>query len=1387
MFLQATHAPPPHLISIVPDTRDMPPLSSPPPTLQRSEIRVDCANFLACHQVVEQISESFQDQRHHRSKNNRQALRLQLEDHPLDSSCSTRSSGGIGGTGTTSTAVSDGELDTADDSGGSADQSPYFDEKNRSNHDIMAAAGSAVYKHRSYVEISPTDSAFHSEDRSPDSSRFEEDDDDDQDHAEQGHPSSHLSYCCDDNDLPDHVPPCGWTSLLSERRTSLLSKRRTSLLSERRTSLLSENDDSLRDEGACGGLFATAGSLEDADYAALQLAQPWWESNWSLHSEQGVCGAENQWRGSAGSLLSGRSVPAVLDRFVPLVIPVPDRCVKPRIGPFDIDDVSELSDVRSVASEASYNSNCSGDSESTLEDLSFLAELKDCRIGVGQVARFRCQLLGQRAVTVTWHHGSRIVENGGRYRIYRYGSKHILEIYFTTFADSGAVVCRAMGVDTVAETRARLRIRESRLAPRAPEFIYKLESVEVAKGEDVELSCRVRGHPVPVLTWFLNGRKVTGMDIGIEVEHVGKEEWLLMIEGNRLLSSSTVRCLASNPVGECLSSASILLLSAAGELKPNANVSVDRKLANLDRKLSQATNQVLESAQSMLSDANQMASLDRQLKVVDTYLDRIEAKFRQTDSPVPPAWLQRHKPASPSPPQLSLIEVTFPSRDVADSSTTSPFPLSSRVSAAPAKASSPSPSSSSVAATAGVVARHYQPRVPKPQSVSITVLSKHIQSDRVRVVFKQSFDSEASAPIPVVPSVIVSPSTRPVSSASSSMGTTTTTTTHQPQPPAYQPAITVSSSYPSPGSNFASTVHIGDGNPYSSENLSRRIAEKQRLLNSGVAASGIAVPDSATLEDPLSYRPSSHIHSAYSRDYIVNSPVAKPNEAAAKKAIIQADDTINRTTDRLHHLDNRIGLLQTDLLTVAGDDHHHRCRPEDLKRLDAAVHLTASEIQATERTIKQVESLVTHLQHQQQQQSVKRPRHRDNRSPLLPLPPSEEEEDYSHSSRDHRSHVLILPSPSPSPTPPIVTYSNMSSTPLDFPQDGPSVKNLLSRFQNERRQTASANGTAAALDNAAAHRRIGSTTSEDGSDLSVRSSPDAHSAAAHHKPLNVFSKTKFQETVMAARSQGKPRIQASITARSLSREMREQLRISKPQMGAFRSNIMTAENGEYDPEKALKAKTLFIAESVHEHDLQDSQKAAANRSSSVEASDGRAVITTNGTVEQFHHVNGGEDSLRTDDHGHHQEAFDEGLDVHSEAGDDVKSLGGGGVRDSSGSHGVRQMNDSGHYDVDSLDEDAEVEVEEEQEPQYASITKKDGGALQEPVKSRSGSAGSGRHHDEKTAADEKADSHSIGGDSVDSGAGLSSGTNKKWSPQPPADEEGDNIPLSQAPNWDLLI
>ena len=122
----------------------------------------------------------------------------------------------------------------------------------------------------------------------------------------------------------------------------------------------------------------------------------------------------------------------------------------------ELDEVSELTENQSVTS---LDLTSSSDSESSTEDFCFVVEMKECRVAAGQVARFRCQLMGKSALSVMWYHGNKTVENGGRYRVYRQGPKQSMEIYFTTFADAGTVRCQAFCEDFVAETSARLKIR----------------------------------------------------------------------------------------------------------------------------------------------------------------------------------------------------------------------------------------------------------------------------------------------------------------------------------------------------------------------------------------------------------------------------------------------------------------------------------------------------------------------------------------------------------------------------------------------------------------------------------------------------------------------------------------------------------------------------------------------------------------------------------------------------------------------------------------------------------------------------------------------------------------------------------------------------------------
>ncbi|XP_055331535.1 uncharacterized protein LOC129583666 [Paramacrobiotus metropolitanus] len=981
---------------------------------------------------------------------------------------------------------------------------------------------------------------------------------------------------------------------------------------------------------------------------------------------------ENQWE--YDNWLWGPNIRNVHVNRVPMVIPVPSVPMKPRLGYRDMDAMSDLSDGCSIVS--SESSLICHSENMALHELAFLMELTDCTVGVGKVARFSCQLMGRSALAVSWFHGKKSVDNTGRYRTYRQGTKHTLEIYFTSFADSATVRCVAYTEDVVTESRAQLRVRESRLHPRSPEFVFCLEPLEIIRGDDAELSCRVRGHPVPILTFFVDGRKISPMDSGFEIEHIGNEEWLLLIDGSRLLSSCNIRCLATNPLGETTCSASVIVLSS-NELANN-RLSVDGRLKNLDRKLAHTKEQILNNAEEMLNNATQMSSLERQLAIVDEYLDRIESKFRKSKF----TRVDSNPRAAPvgSPAHLSVIEVSYPD--------TSPQQHT------PQRTSYPCPSECRT-----------DDNPPNRHSVSITVLSRQINSEKINVVFKKSFGQSDSE--------------------NSYQPETISFDTYCPKPPS--PPTTDVECRESVASRektkwTKAIVMDENNNPYSGVNLSRRLDNRSRTLDA-VLANGLR---DFSEEDPGVATNEYLGKGAY---YNGNITYATANESSRSvltgrsgNALVPPssviDEKVNRTADRLQQLDSRIDILSRELKEV------QQCTPSDLKRLESAVILTASEIHATERSTKQVESLVTRLYVQQDfipQRPLVSP---DSRKPTS-LPAS----------------GISLPVVQQST---VVTYANMTSTPQDFPQDGPSVKSLMSRFQNDKPKP-SENGQP---------RRLSGAFSEESSDSAITPSPDKD-----RKPLPVFNKAKFQENVAANRALPRPKIHASLTARSLSREMREQLRISRPQIGAFRSNIMTSEHGEYDPERAAKAKELFLAEGGTPN--------GNNRTADVQNESGvsyEKVVRPN--------------RFRQDPF---MEAHEEQYETVQENHDEFKNS----VNEDSGIHEVESMplKHNGHYHVaeeervirsdDSLDEETEhhdsTSDQHERSSAHENELSEDEPEMPENHHHNGEQLTNGNDH---PATEEESSGHVEHTDA-----------DQKTSPE----ENGEDIPLSQAPDWDLLI
>ncbi|XP_073909095.1 hemicentin-2 isoform X2 [Castor canadensis] len=72
------------------------------------------------------------------------------------------------------------------------------------------------------------------------------------------------------------------------------------------------------------------------------------------------------------------------------------------------------------------------------------------------------------------------------------------------------------------------------------------EMIKVSEGQTAQLTCNATGHPPPKVTWFKDGRPLTGGD----VHHISPDGALLEILQANLSSAGHYSCIAANAVGE---------------------------------------------------------------------------------------------------------------------------------------------------------------------------------------------------------------------------------------------------------------------------------------------------------------------------------------------------------------------------------------------------------------------------------------------------------------------------------------------------------------------------------------------------------------------------------------------------------------------------------------------------------------------------------------------------------------------------------------------------------------------------------------------------------------------------------------------------------------------
>ncbi|XP_054654851.1 myopalladin isoform X2 [Dunckerocampus dactyliophorus] len=165
-----------------------------------------------------------------------------------------------------------------------------------------------------------------------------------------------------------------------------------------------------------------------------------------------------------------------------------------------------------------------------------------------------------------------------------------------------------------------------------PRFIQKLKSREVLEGSKVQLDCIVRGHPVPEVRWFCEGKELENSP-DIQVITNGELHSLIITEA---FEEDTGRysCFASNFYGTDSTSAEIYIEGASssdseGEQHFENVAHLERKQPKSTVSSSQSSTEVPESL------ANQTIATEEPLKELSTLSVPVPVQTTTTSPPGP--------------------------------------------------------------------------------------------------------------------------------------------------------------------------------------------------------------------------------------------------------------------------------------------------------------------------------------------------------------------------------------------------------------------------------------------------------------------------------------------------------------------------------------------------------------------------------------------------------------------------------------------------------------------------------------------------------------------------------------------------------------------------------
>ncbi|KAG7188139.1 hypothetical protein KM043_013360 [Ampulex compressa] len=185
----------------------------------------------------------------------------------------------------------------------------------------------------------------------------------------------------------------------------------------------------------------------------------------------------------------------------------------------------------------------------------FVKELQSSVAREGTTHRMECVVEGNPLPTVQWYKNDMNIDNSPDYVITYNNGEAVLKFEEILLENKAIYKCKATNRLGEASTSASLDVESQTTSTEKPCFITPLSNAMARAGQRVKLECEATGNPMPVLTWYHDGRPIEEM-MSLKIQTDGNRTSLTISEAfPKDAGSYTV--LAKNDIGEATVSCNV--------------------------------------------------------------------------------------------------------------------------------------------------------------------------------------------------------------------------------------------------------------------------------------------------------------------------------------------------------------------------------------------------------------------------------------------------------------------------------------------------------------------------------------------------------------------------------------------------------------------------------------------------------------------------------------------------------------------------------------------------------------------------------------------------------------------------------------------------------------